>query len=162
MSRSRRILAAAVLCTSTAVQSQHNEPADQQRGELLYEGGLPLNGQLRGHSQALPAAAVRCINCHEPSRRPVPGGDADAALAGAGARFAPPLDQPSLTRFHARRGGPSTRYDEATFCRAMRTSVDPGEVLLRKAMPQYAVDDDDCRALWRFLSQRPAAKGNPP
>jgi hypothetical protein len=148
--RAASALLVMALCTSSmATQAQADAAA--LRGAQLYDGRLPLTGQLRGHSDALPAAALRCSNCHEPSNASV-----------TSASFAPRLDTRSLTQFEARRGAPQTRYDADTLCRVLRSSVDPGLVLLRKPMPQYHVTDDDCQALWLFLSQRPAAMGTTP
>jgi cytochrome c553 len=144
-------LAMALCLSSAAVHAQANAPA--LRGAQLYDGRIALSGQLRGHDRPLPADALRCANCHEPSRQVVAAGSAAASNNNS---FAPRLDQLSLTQFQARRGGPATRYDQANFCRVLRSSVDPGLVLLRKPMPQYALSDDDCQALWLFLSQRPA------
>jgi hypothetical protein len=130
-----------------------NVQINQARGAQLYDGRIAISGRLRDHAEPLPADAVRCANCHEPSRQ-VTGVGTTTAPSNS---FAPRLDQTSLTQFQARRGGPATRYDQANFCRVLRTSVDPGLVLLRKPMPQYALSDDDCQALWLFLSQRPPA-----
>lgn len=109
-------------------------------GEALYCGSTALPAQLRGHSEPLPPAAARCANCHE----------ADAK----GQRFAPPLTGDSLTRPQARRGGPPSAYGEAEFCEALRTGIDPAQVLLRKAMPIYTLSAAECAELWGYLSQR--------
>jgi hypothetical protein len=135
-----------------------NEPITPARGAQLYDGRIALSGRLRDHAEPLPADAVRCANCHEPSRQVA----AESTVAVSNNSFAPRLDQASLTQFQARRGGPATRYDLANFCRVLRTSVDPGLVLLRKPMPQYALSDNDCQALWMYLSQRPAASPGTP
>jgi hypothetical protein len=148
--RAASALLVMALCTSSlATHAQADAAA--LRGAQLYDGRLPLAGQLRGHSDGLPAQALRCSNCHEPSSAPV-----------TNSSFAPRLDSRSLTQFQARRGAPQTRYDADSFCRVLRSSVDPGLVLLRKPMPQYSVTDDDCQALWLFLSQRPAALATTP
>jgi hypothetical protein len=127
-----------------AVQAEPGDAPSGSRGAQLYDGRLPLRGQLRGHDQALPAEALRCTNCHELSRQP----------AQDDARFAPRLDRAQLTQAQTRRGGPATRYDEAAFCRLLRLGIDPAQVLLRKAMPQYTLTAEDCSALWLHLSQR--------
>lgn len=107
-------------------------------GEALWRGERPLVGQIAGHAQAMPAAALRCINCH--------GGGPGAAPGGA-----PRLDAATLTRPLARRGGPPSVYDEQAFCRLLRTGIDPAAVLLPREMPRYRIDDHDCAALWRHL-----------
>ncbi len=135
---------------AVSAQAQAADSTAPSRGAQLYDGRLVLTGQLRGHEQALPAVALRCSNCHEPSRQPLRDDDVAASS------FAPRLDHTSLTLPQARRGGPPSRYDQAAFCRVLRTSIDPAEVLLNKPMPRYTLSDDDCAALWQFLSQRPA------
>lgn len=107
-------------------------------GEALWRGERPLAGQIAGHAQAMPAAALRCINCH--------GGGPGAAPGDA-----PRLDAVTLTRPLARRGGPPSVYDEQAFCRLLRTGIDPAAVLLPREMPRYRIDDHDCAALWRHL-----------
>ena len=52
-----------------------------------------------------------------------------------------------------RRNGPPSRFDEASFCRLLRTGVDPADIVVPRAMPRYAIDDTDCRALWAYLSR---------
>lgn len=120
----------AVATPSQAVARTH--------GEALWRGERPLAGQIAGHAQAMPAAALRCINCH--------GGGPGAAPGGA-----PRLDAATLTRPLARRGGPPSVYDEQAFCRLLRTGIDPAAVLLPREMPRYRIDDHDCAALWRHL-----------
>lgn len=43
-------------------------------GEALWRGERPLAGQIAGHAQAMPAAALRCINCHGGGPGAAPGG----------------------------------------------------------------------------------------
>ncbi|MFM2347474.1 MAG: hypothetical protein RL654_2227 [Pseudomonadota bacterium] len=107
-------------------------------GEALWRGERPLAGQIAGHAQAMPVAALRCINCHGGGLGAVPGS-------------APRLDAATLTRPLARRGGPPSVYDERAFCQLLRTGIDPAAVLLPREMPRYRIDDHDCAALWRHL-----------
>jgi hypothetical protein len=113
-------------------------------GQLLYEGLVPLEGRLRGHTEPLPLHALRCANCHEPSPQP---NQTDAALA-------PRLDRTYLLESQRRRGGPPSRYDVSAFCHLLRTSVDPASILVAKVMPQYAISAADCHSLWLYLSRR--------
>jgi hypothetical protein len=112
-------------------------------GKKLYEGELPLVGRLAGDETELPTAATRCANCHTQTDSP---GD-DGAPA-----FGPPLTPAALTVARRRRGGPPTRYEEATFCKLLRTGVDPAYVLIARAMPRYELDTASCRALWKYVS----------
>jgi hypothetical protein len=110
---------------------------DTTLGRAYYDGQSELMAQVLGHDEPLPPAAARCINCHEGSN--APGPELDARL----------LLQPT-----ARRGGPPSRYDEASFCRAVSEGVDAAWVQLPREMPRYALGATECRALWAYLSQR--------
>jgi hypothetical protein len=140
------------LALATAASALAQGGATAARGEQMYDGRLPLAGTVRGHAQAMPAQASRCTNCHEPSRQP---NQNDAA-------FAPRLDRTSLATAIARRGGPASSYDEASFCRLLREGVDPAQILVNRTMPQYALSNEDCAALWQYLSSRPGTPAAAP
>ena len=114
------------------------------RGHALFAGTAPLHGTISGHASALPPAGARCVNCHAAGAAAVP--------ASAAASFGPLLTRPHLTELRPRRGGPPSRYDEATFCRLLRTGIDPAYVLITRSMPRYELPDADCRALWLHLT----------
>jgi hypothetical protein len=134
----RWLLASGVCLSCVSCQS----PPDPV-GEKLYEGELPLVGRLAGDDTALPTAATRCANCHPRSDGPGDGG---------APAFGPPLTPAALTVLRRRRGGPPTRYEEATFCKLLETGVDPAYVLIARAMPRYELDAASCRALWNHVS----------
>jgi len=113
------------------------------RGARLFDGTEPLAGTLSGHSAPLPGAATRCIQCHAGP------GKSTAAVSG----FAPPLDRRQLREVFPRRGGPPVAYDSASFCRTLRTGVDPAHVTLPRAMPRFDADQGQCAALWDYLTQ---------
>ncbi len=122
-------------------------------GQALYLGEVPIEARLRGQALVLPTAASRCTNCHEAAAR-----EADLK-AGIGA---PRLNKATLTEPTSRRGGPVSSYDEAAFCKLLKTGVDPAYVLVRKTMPQFQTTDEQCQQLWAYLSQRePAAEVAP-
>jgi hypothetical protein len=50
-----------------------------------------------------------------------------------------------------RRGGPPSAFDRDTFCRLLRTGVDPAWVVVDVSMPRYALSDEQCHALWTHL-----------
>jgi len=108
-------------------------------GRALFEGTQQLTAHLRGRIESLPSVATRCQNCH--------GRHMGMSTLG------PPLALRSLTGLQARRGGPPSAFDEESFCRLLRTGVDPMEVVVRSAMPVYRINDAQCKVLWRFLTQ---------
>ena len=116
-----------------------------------------LRGTISGHQSALPALASRCVNCHSAGSVAPNTVAASAAPAAASAAtnssFAPRLTRQRLTEPIARRGGPPSRYDEASFCRLLRTGIDPAYVLIPRNMPRYELPDADCHALWMHLSE---------
>ena len=118
-------------------------PPSVSRGARLFDGTEPLAGTLAGHSAPLPAAATRCSQCHAGPGEP----------AATGSSFAPPLDRRQLREARPRRGGPPVAYEAATFCRTLRTGVDPAHVVLPRAMPRFEVDDVQCASLWDYLTQ---------
>ncbi|MDM0108044.1 hypothetical protein QTH97_24055 [Variovorax sp. J22R24] len=118
-------------------------PPSVSRGARLFDGTEPLAGTLSGHSAPLPAAATRCSQCHAG-----PG-----APGATGSSFAPLLDRHLLLDARPRRGGPPVAYEAVTFCRTLRTGVDPAHVVLPRAMPRFDVDDGQCAALWEYLTQ---------
>ena len=86
------------------------------RGHRLFSGGEPLSGTIVGHKTALPPAAAKCDNCHSSDDKPL-----EQALG-------PLLSRRTLTEIRSRRGAPPTRFTEATFCRMLRTGVDPAYI----------------------------------
>lgn len=134
------------LCLTTAAQGA--EPGDADRGRLLYLGQSPLVARIAGQDFALPAHASRCANCHLPS-----ASAANATTAADTQRVGPVLTPAMLTEPTRRRGGPPSRFDSATFCRLLRTGVDPAHVLIERTMPRYHISDTDCSSLWRHLSE---------
>lgn len=111
---------------------------DSARGQRIFRGDEPLTARIAGQDFALPASASRCINCH--------GGT-------AARRIAPLLTAASLTDATSRRGGPPSRYEPGSFCRLLRSGVDPAYVIVPRAMPRYELSDADCADLWSFLAR---------
>ena len=134
---------AMVLVFSSGVGSSVGSSNDVELGRALFSGAWPLAAHIAGQDFALPRDAATCANCHEsdPASRPSQS-------------FGPPLGRPTLTRARARRGGPRSTYDGVTLCRALREGIDPAQVIIPQTMPRYAFTDQQCQALWAFLSTR--------
>jgi hypothetical protein len=111
-------------------------PPDKSHGQGIFWGDRPVPAYIAGQDFALPASASRCGNCHGEQ---------------APQRIAPVLTAASLTQATSRRGGPPSRYEPASFCRLLRTGVDPAFVVVPRAMPRYDLSEADCAALWAYL-----------
>jgi len=121
-----------------------------RRGEAIYLGKEPLQGRIRGQDDLLPPEAVRCVNCHNPASKD--------RLSG---KPAPRIDGDWLLQVRQRHGGPPSSYDQASFCKMLRTGTDPVYVLAAREMPVYEMADSQCASLWMFLNtQKPPAKGH--
>lgn len=121
-------------------------PESAQRARAIFFDGLHAVATLRGDERALPAGAVRCANCHDAAGRRVPR-ERGAAEAG------PPLIREQLVSARSRRGGPVSRFDEQSFCRLLRTGIDPADIVVRRGMPLYTLSDADCAGLWTLLAE---------
>jgi hypothetical protein len=119
-------------------------------GRGLFFGETPLHGIISGHNLPLPPKMVSCANCHLQGWLPASGVS----------NSAPRLDRSSLTEFRRRRGGPLSQFTPATFCRLLRTGVDPAYILITRRMPRYTIEDRQCLYLWQYLmEQRDAPDG---
>lgn len=116
--------------------------SDILRGQALFTGQADLTGRIYTHRVDLPSAVVRCANCHAADDGP----DVPRSLA-------PRLNPDLLIRRQPRRGGPASNYDGQKFCTLLRRGLDPAFVLISVEMPRYTIDDADCLALWRYLSE---------
>jgi hypothetical protein len=117
-------------------------------GEALYHGRVELPGRIRGHDLNLPTQATRCINCHLGMPTPLPAGSPTARTQ----TFGPALTAAHLTQAQSRRGGPPTRYDPKSFCTVLRDGLDPAKVQMPRTMPLYPLTDEQCSALWAYLT----------
>ncbi len=117
----------------------------QSLGERLYRGAALLTGSIAGQTTAMPASVLARTNCHVGSTGNS-GGDAQAA---------PDLRGGCLSVVRSRRNGPAARYTQATFCRTLRTGVDPVYMILPVQMPRFTISDTDCAALWTYLDAKP-------
>ena len=120
---------------SLAAAGDRLEQGLRARGEAIFSGRRPVTGRIRGHESDLPPEVVACRQCHLRSQ-----GDGGAAAA-------PVLDRKLLLQPVQRRGAPPSVYDLQSFCKLLRTGIDPAYVLIDRIMPTYAISDTDCAAL---------------
>jgi len=113
------------------------------RGDALFHGKEELHARIRGHEDALPPETVRCANCHEAAN--------NVRLSRVAA---PRLDRSILLESRQRRGGPPSSYDQAAFCKLLRTGIDPAHILIAREMPVYEMDGAQCASLWIFLIEK--------
>lgn len=141
----RGVLVAALACSALG-PALSVAAGDADVGRRLFEGAQALPAQITGQGVALPVGASRCANCH---------GLQTAAPAVSATPIGPVLGPANLVARQPRRGGPPSAYGEASFCRLLRTGIDPASVIVDRRMPRYDVSDADCAALWRYVAQRP-------
>jgi len=144
------LLASSLILAAAAATSTAAHPTSAVRGEALYRGKTPLRGKIRGHDDPLPAEAIVCANCHSAK--------ANNRLPGT---QAPDLDAALLLQARQRRGGPPSTYNQASFCRLLRTGADPGYILIAREMPIYEITDEQCASLWTYLLESKTSPRNP-
>ena len=125
-----------------------SDGASAARGRKLFEGEVALAARIVGQDFGLPAEASRCVNCH--------GGPIASSSPAVSQRVGPALTRAALTDAVRRRGGPPSRYDDASLCKLLRSGVDPAHVIILRTMPRYEISDADCRSLWQHLTDPPA------
>jgi len=130
-----------VLTTSVAFSGSSTKEVSAL-GRRLFSGEEELSGRIYTHTVDMPTAVIRCSNCHAAGNGP--------AVARSSA---PRLTRDLLLQVRARRGGPPTSYGRDSFCRVLRKGVDPAYILIDVTMPRYRFSDDQCTALWTFLTQ---------
>ena len=137
---------------AAAASAASTAPTDAASGRQLFDGGTPLTARIVGQDFTLPGRASRCANCHVTKAIDHPEPTAAAARS---RRFGPPLTAARLLESMPRRGGPPSRYDRETFCKLLRTGIDPAFVVIDRSMPRYQLDAAQCQALWSHLAGSP-------
>jgi hypothetical protein len=115
---------------------------DADRGRRLFDGREVTVARLPGHVDPLPQGLGACVNCH-----------GNAKPSNLEARLAPALDRAMLLGWLPRRGGPMSAYNQDSFCRALRTGIDPAYIILARPMPRFEIDQAQCAALWTYLTE---------
>lgn len=147
-------LLAAGLALSAGVHCARKPSPAELAGKALFSGSVPLKARMVGHDTDLPAAAVRCVNCHSRTTPP-------PAASAPGAPSTTPTDiygalltRQALVERVPRRGGPPSSYDVSNFCRVLREGIDPAHVMIVQTMPRYRLTDQECHDLWSYVTAR--------
>jgi hypothetical protein len=111
-------------------------------GRDIFLGAVPLRATILGQSSRLPPETAACGNCHATNSQP----EADGS-------FAPRLDRSTMMESRRRRNGPPSHFSPTTFCRLLRTGVDPAYIVISRQMPRYQLNDNACLDLWRYLTE---------
>ncbi len=148
LSRIAGVLIMGGLLQAAATDASANVDSSASTGRRMFFGESSLQGAIAGHAEPLPPRMVSCVNCHM-----------GAAGLGSAASFAPSLGRSRMTEPLGRRGGPPSLFSQASFCRMLRTGVDPAYILITRRMPRYTLSDDQCLGLWRFLTESSDAPG---
>ena len=135
------VLTLSGLVQAEAVHAAALSDASAATGRRMFYGDASLQGAIVGHPEALPPRLTACANCHE------------GAASLAAASFGPRLDGTHLTEMRGRRGGPPSAFSSTSFCRMLRTGVDPASILITRQMPRYTLDDNQCLGLWHYLTE---------
>lgn len=133
------------------------EPDCTEDGRRLLDGRTGLKARIAGQDFHLPTQASRCGNCHgsTPAAAATPTNSSlSIGPAGPAVRPAPVLDAALFRNRQARRGGPPSSYDSVSFCRLLRTGIDPASVMVGREMPRFDISAEDCASLWACLGAR--------
>ncbi len=147
-----RLLALLCLPLALVATLSYANQSATDLGRKLYTGQLPVGAQLRGQDIALPSIASRCVNCHSNASSQA-SGKANATTDKLAQNFGPALEAGVLRNRQSRRGGPASSYELGSFCRVLRTGIDPAHILISRNMPVFQINDEQCSALWQFLNQ---------
>lgn len=139
------IFALCFLATSCSARNQEAalRQAQYRQGKDIFSGKESIAAKIAGHQDRLPPQVARCINCHAPAQ---PGS--------ARTESAPSLSSEWLLQTRARRGGPAFAYGRESFCTTLRSGVDPEHVILNRAMPRFDISNEQCLALWLYLTEK--------
>ncbi|QAU34451.1 hypothetical protein [Janthinobacterium sp. 17J80-10] len=114
-----------------------------RQGKDIFTGKEAIPAMISGHQARLPPQVARCINCHVPDKSGV-----------AKKESAPSLSSAWLQQARTRRGGPAFAYERENFCKTLRSGVDPEYVVLNRAMPRFELSNEQCLALWLYLTEK--------
>ena len=130
-----------LLVRAVPVNPENVGNGSSSAGRRMFFGETPLLGTIVGHQRPLPpkwSAALTAIG---------------KTLGQSTSAFAPRLDRAGMIAPRRRRGGPPSRFSAVSFCRLLRTGVDPAYMVINRQMPRYVLDDGQCLDLWQYLME---------
>ena len=136
----------AVACPA---QDAQNPPTAETRGKEIYQfgtghGGVPIEALAGDGSVKVPAAVLRCANCHGPDGRGKPEG----GVYPSNIRWTE-LSKPYAITTGSGRERPS--YNESLVIRAITMGIDSGGNRLNVAMPKYELTREQADDLVAYL-----------
>lgn len=149
--KTQRGVLAAMLCMWTLAASALELSPSEAAGKRIFRDGVSVTGstlsaRVGAAGTPMPAAVVRCANCH---------GEDGRGRAEGGVR--PPditwrrLSAPYAQRLENGREHPP--YNEATFGRALTLGIDPAGNRLDQAMPRFVMSMRDLADLTAYMKR---------
>jgi len=117
-----------------------------ERGQRLFLGQESLIGRISGQDFDLPVEASRCVNCHISDQA-----SQASEIKKKTQVFGPRLNQGTLLNKKSLRGGPAFSYTPKSFCRLLKTGIDPNHIMSKRSMPRYKISNKDCKAIWQYV-----------
>jgi ABC-type branched-subunit amino acid transport system substrate-binding protein len=147
--RPRDVGEASSLCPPERSEARHFAYADATRGKQIYLYGTAYNGvpieALAGEgSVKVPAAVLRCVNCHAPDGR----GKREGGIYPSNIRWSELSKPYAITTGSGRERPP---YNESLVIRAITMGIDSGGKRLDMAMPKYLLTREQADDLVAYL-----------
>jgi len=138
-----------LLAVASLAQNAQNPPTAATRGKQIYLYGTGYNGApieaLAGEgSVKVPAAVLKCVNCHGPDGRGKPEG----GIYPSNIRWTELSKPYAITTGSGRERPP---YNESLVIRAITMGIDSGGRRLNMAMPQYQLTREQADDLVAYL-----------
>jgi ABC-type branched-subunit amino acid transport system substrate-binding protein len=144
-----QVLHIVLFAVASPAQDAQNSPTAATRGKEIYLYGTGYNGvpveALAGEgSVKVPAAVLRCVNCHGPDGRGKPEG----GIYPSNIRWTELSKPYAITAGSGRERPP---YSESLVIRAITMGIDSGGNRLNAAMPKYQLTREQANDLVAYL-----------
>ena len=144
-----QVLSLTLFSISTLGQEEESITAEATRGEQIYNhgvgnGGVAVEALVGEGNASVPAAVLRCVNCHGPDGRGKPEG----GIYPPNIRWSE-LSKPYAITTSSGRERPS--YTESLAIRAITMGIDSSGTHLNAAMPRYQLTRQQADDLVAYL-----------